>query len=141
VKTITLFTVAAILLMHLFGSKSSVGSPMNDLLLVFAVMLAVGIYEARGRGPVGWLVYSFLAFIGGSIALCLTSLALEATVSALHTQGRFATLAQPLRHIADVVMPLAAVLGAWLPLRLMNSDERLMKKRSNEPRIDIDGRG
>jgi hypothetical protein len=141
VKTITLFTVAAILLMHLFGSRSGVGSPTTDILVSFAIMLAVGIYEAWGRGLVGWLVYSVLAVVGGVVALCLTSLALEATVAALHTQGRFATLTQPLRRIADVVMPLAAVLGAWLPLKLINSDKRLMKKRGNEPRADIDSNG
>jgi hypothetical protein len=121
VKTITLFTIAAILLMHLFGSRSGVGSPMTDILLSIAVMLVVGIYEAWGRGLVGWLIHGVLAIIGGVVALCLTSLALEATVSALHTQGRFATLNHSLRDIADVVMPLAAVLGAWLPVKLMNS--------------------
>ena len=140
-KTITLFTIAAILLMHLFGSRSAVGSPMTDILLSFAVMLAVGIYEAWGRGLVGWLIHGVLAVIGGVVALCLTSLALEATVSALHTQGRFATQNHSLRDIADVVMPLAAVLGAWLPLQFVNSDKRPMKKRSNKPRAEIDNNG
>jgi hypothetical protein len=124
VKTITLFTVAAILLMDLFGSKSSVGGPMNDLLVAFAVMLAVGTYEAWGRGPVGWLVYSILAVIGGVGALFFVSLAIEATVSALRFQGRLAALVPPLRTTADVVMPIAMVLGAWLPLQILNSDKR-----------------
>jgi hypothetical protein len=64
--------------MHLFGSKSSVGSPMNDLLLMFVVMLAVGIYEAQGRRLVGRLVCGVLGVIDGGIALCLTNLAVEA---------------------------------------------------------------
>lgn len=127
-KTITLFVVAAILLMNLFGSKSSGGGSLNDFLVAFAVMLAVGTYEAWGRGPVGWLVYSILAVIGGVIALCLVSLVIEATVSALHGQGRLASLVHPLRATADVVMPIAMVLGAWLPLQLLNSAERFKTK-------------
>jgi hypothetical protein len=118
-KTIALFAGVAILLMRVFGSKSGVGGPITDVWVSFAVMLGVGIYEAWGRGPVGWLVYGVLAVVGGVIALCLTSLALEATVSFLHGHGRLATLNRPLRYSADFVMPIAAVLGAWLPLRLI----------------------
>lgn len=119
-KMIALLALTAIVLMNVLGSKSSVGGPMADLLVSFAVMLAVGMHEAWGRGPVDWLVYGILAVIGGAVALSLTSLALEATVSALHFQGRLATLNHSLRNIADVVMPLATILGAWLPLQLWN---------------------
>ena len=114
--------------MNLFGSKSSGGGSLNDFLVAFAVMLAVGTYEAWGRGPVGWLVYSILAIIGGVVALCLVSLAIEATVSALHGRGRLASLVPPLRTVADVVMPIAMVLGAWLPSQLLNSAERFKTK-------------
>ena len=93
---------------------------MDDLLVSLAVMLAVGIHGAWGRGPVDRLVYSILAVIGGAVALSLTSLALEATISTLHFQGRLASLNHSLRHIADVVMPIATILGAWLPLQLWN---------------------
>jgi hypothetical protein len=48
VKTITLLAGAAILLVDVFGSKSSVGGPMTDLLVSFIIMLAVGLYEAWG---------------------------------------------------------------------------------------------
>jgi hypothetical protein len=53
VKTITLLAVAAILLVDVFGSKSSVAGPMIDPLVSFLVMLAVGLYGAWGRGPLG----------------------------------------------------------------------------------------
>jgi hypothetical protein len=117
-KTITLFAVLAIAVADLFGSKSSVGGPMTDLLISFGVMLAVGIYEAWGRGPVGWLVCTVLAVVGGVASLCLMSLALEATISALHFQGRLATASHPLRYIPDVALPIATVAGSWLAIRI-----------------------
>jgi hypothetical protein len=130
-KTITFFAVAAILLMDLFGSKSSIGGPMADLLVSFVAMLCVGIYEAWGSGPVGWFVDCLLAVVGGVIALCLMSLALEATVSALHVQGRLATLNHPLRYMADVLMPIATVLGSCAVTRLVHRAARLLTYRTN----------
>jgi hypothetical protein len=120
VKTITLLAVAAILLVDIFGSKSSVGGPMTDLLVSFIVMLAVGIYESWGRGPLGWVVNIVLSVIGGSVALSLTSMALETTMTLVHFEGKLATSDHPLRYIADVAMPISAVLGSWIPLQIVN---------------------
>jgi hypothetical protein len=120
VKTITLLAVAAILLVDIFGSKSSVGGPMTDLLVSFIVMLAVGLYEAWGRGPLGWIVNVALAIIGGLAALSLMGMALETVMTTIHFEGKLATSDHPLRYIADVAMPISAVLGSWIPLQVAN---------------------
>ena len=60
-KIIVLLAVAAMLLVNVFASKSSVGGPMTDLLVSFLIMLVVGFYESRNRGPVGWVVNIVLA--------------------------------------------------------------------------------
>ena len=68
-KTITALAVLAIVLADLFGSKSSVGGPMTDLLISFVAMLIVGIYQAWGRGPIGWVVCTVLSIVGGIAAV------------------------------------------------------------------------
>jgi putative effector of murein hydrolase len=120
VKTITLLAVAVILLADVFGSKSSVGGPMTDLLVSFIVMLAVGLYEAWGRGPFGWIANVVLAVIGGLVALSLMSMALETAMTAIHFQGKLATSDHPLRYIADVAMPISAVLGSWIAIKIVH---------------------
>ena len=119
-KTITLLAVAAILLADVFGSKSSVGGPMTDLLVSFIIMLAVGFYEAWGRGPLGWIVNVALAVIGGLVALSLMSMALETVMTAIHFQGKLATSDHPLRYIADVAMPISTVLGSWIAITIVH---------------------
>jgi hypothetical protein len=120
VKTIMLLAVAAILLLDVFGSKSSVGGPMADLMVSFIVILAVGLHEAWGRGPVGWVANVMLAILGGLTGLWLMGLALETTMSAIHFEGRLATSDHPLRYIADMALPIFTVLGAWLPIQVVN---------------------
>jgi hypothetical protein len=120
VKTITLLAMAAILLVDVFGSKSSVGGPMTDLLVSFLVMLAVGIYESWGRSPLSWIVNIVLAIVGGLCALSLMGMTLEMAMSAIHFEGKLATSDHPLRYIADVAMPVFTVVGSWLPIRIVN---------------------
>ena len=121
-KIIALVAVAAILLVDVFGSKSSVGGPMTDLLVSLLIMLAVGIYESwsKGRGPVGWAVNIVLAVVGGMVALSLMGTAMETIMTAVHFEGMLATSHHPLRYIADVAIPLVTMLGSWLPLQVVN---------------------
>jgi hypothetical protein len=125
VKTITLLAVTAIFLVDVFGSNSSVGGPMTDLLVSFLVMLAVGIYEAWGRGPLGWIFNVVLAVIGGLVALSLLSMALETTMTLIHFEGKLATSDHPLRYIADVAMPIFTVLGSWFAIQATHRTVRL----------------
>ena len=106
----------AMLLVDLFGSKSSVGGPITDLLVVFIVMLAVGIYEAwsRKRGALGWIVNIVAAVIGGFVAVSLAGMAMETILTQIHFQGRLATSHHPMRYIAEVGMAIFTVLGSWL---------------------------
>jgi hypothetical protein len=122
VKIIALVALAAILLADVFGSKSSVGGPMTDLLVSVLIMLAVGIYESwsKVRGPLGWAVNIVLAVVGGVVALSLFGMAMEAAMTAIHFEGQLATSHRPLRYIADVAMPAFTILGSWLPLQVAN---------------------
>jgi hypothetical protein len=120
VKIIVLLAVATTLFIDLFGSKSSVGGPMTDLLVSFLIMLAVGLYEAWGRGPIGWVVNVVLAITGGLGSLWLIGEALEAAMTAIHFQGKLATSNHPLRYIADVALPIFTVVGSWIPIQIVN---------------------
>jgi hypothetical protein len=124
VKIITLLAVAAILLVDVFSSKSSVGGP-RTLLVSFVAMLAVGVYEAWGRGPLGWIINVVLAVVGGLVALSLMGTVLEMTMSAIHFQGKLATSNLPLRYIADVAMPIFTVLGSWIAIQIVDRTVRL----------------
>ncbi len=119
---IALVAVTAILLVDLFGAKSSVGGPMTDLLVSFLIMLAVGIYESwsRGRGPLRWVVNIVLAIVGGMVALSLVGMAMETVITAAHFEGKLATSHQPLRYIADVALPVFTMLGSWIPLQIVD---------------------
>lgn len=121
-KIIALVAVAAILLVDIFGSKSSVGGPMTDLLVSVLIMLAVGIYESwsKGRRPLGWTINIVLAVVGGVTALSLIGTAMETIMTAVHFEGVLATSQHPLRYIADVAIPLVTMLGSWLPLQFVN---------------------
>lgn len=87
-KTITALAVLPIVLADVFGSQSSVGGPMTELLILFVTMLMVGIYQAWGRGPIGWVGYIILSIVGGIAALNLTNSVLELTMSAIHLSRR-----------------------------------------------------
>jgi hypothetical protein len=130
VKIITLLAVAAILLVDVFGSKSSVGVPMTDLLVSFVVMLAVGVHEAWGA-PLGWIVNVVLAVVGGLVALSLMGTVLEMTMSAIHFQGKLATSNHPLRYIADVAMPGFTVLGSWIVIQIVDRTVSAIRSLKN----------
>jgi hypothetical protein len=37
-----------------------------------------------------------------------------------HFEGQLATSHHPLRHVADVAIPVFAMLGSWIPLQIAN---------------------
>ena len=121
-KTITLLSVMACLLFDLFGTKSSVGGPLTDLLIAFLTMLAVGIYEAYSekRGPLGWIVSIIAALIGGFIGIWLFGLTLESIMTQIHFQGKLATSHHPLRYVASASIPIFTVVGSWIVLQVAN---------------------
>ena len=121
-KIIALVAVAAILVVDVFGSKSSVGGPMADLLVSFLIMLAVGIYESwsKDRGPLRWALNIVLAIVGGLVALSFIGMAMETVITAVHFEGTLATSHHPLRYIADVAIPVFTMLGSWIPLQIAN---------------------
>ena len=121
-KIIALVAVAAILLVDMVGSKSSVGGPMADLLVSFLIMLAVGIYESwsKDRGPLRWALNIVLAIVGGLVALSFIGMAMETIITAVHFEGTLATSQHPLRYIADVAIPVFTMLGSWIPLQIVN---------------------
>jgi hypothetical protein len=88
-------------------------------------MLAVGVYEAWGRGPLGWIINLVLAVVGGLVALSLMGTVLEMTMSAIHFQGKLATSNLPLHYIADVAMPIFTVLGSWIAIQIVDRTVRL----------------
>lgn len=120
-KTITLFTVIAMLLVDVFGPKSSVGGPMTDLLVVFIAMLAVGIYEAwlKNRGPLGWIVSIVASVIGGFVAVSFAGMVMETILTSIHFQGKLATSQHPMRYISEVGMAMFTVSGSWITLQLI----------------------
>jgi hypothetical protein len=119
---ITLLAVAAMLLVDVFGSKSSVGGPLTDLLVVFIVMLAVAIYESWSmkRGPSGWIVNIIAAVIGGAAAVSLAGTAVEMILTSIHFQGTLATSHHPMRYISEAGMAISTVLGSWVALQIAN---------------------
>jgi hypothetical protein len=43
-----------------------------------------------------------------------------AVIDLVHFQGKLATSDHALRYIADVAMPISAVLGSWIPQQAVN---------------------
>lgn len=121
-KIITLLAVLAVVLVDVFGSKSSVGGPMTDWLVSVLVMLAVGFHQSASnkRGPLRFLANIVLAIVGGMVGLWVMSIALEAAMDLVHFQGKLATSNHPLRYIADVAMPLFTVLGSWMAIQIVD---------------------
>jgi hypothetical protein len=50
----------------------------------------------------------------------LMTMALETTMTLVDLQGKLATSDHPLHYIANVAMPISAVLGSWIPLQILN---------------------
>ena len=121
-KIIALLAVIVCLLFDIFGTKSSVGGPMTDLLIAFVTMLIVGIYEAvsEKRGPLGWIVNIVAALVGGFVGIWLFSIVLETTMTLIHFEGQLATSTHPLRYIASAGIAIFTVLGSWIPLKIIN---------------------
>jgi hypothetical protein len=110
----------AMLLLDLFGPKSSVGGPLTDLLVAFLIMLAVGIYESwsEKRGPLGWIMNIVLALIGGFVAVSLMGMAMDTMLALVHFQGRLAS--SNWMYAVSAIMAILTVLGSWIPLEIIN---------------------
>ena len=121
-RTITLLAVAAILLLEVFGPRSSVGGSMGFMLVFFVVILAVAIYEAwsNGRGAIGWIVNIVASVVGGLTAIALIGMALETILPYLHLEGSLASSQHPLKYVVVTVIAILMVLGSWIPLRIVN---------------------
>ena len=119
-KTITLLAVMAMLLMDFLGSKSSVGGPLTDLLVLFIVMLVVGIYDAwsNSRGPFGWIVSIVMAAIGGLVANMLEGMAMETVLTAVHFQGKLA--ASQWSYIISAGTAALTVFGSWIAIQVVH---------------------
>jgi hypothetical protein len=122
VKTITVLTVMAMLLLAFGGPKSSVGGPMAMMLIVFLAMLAVGLYEAwsKKRGPLGWIVNIILSVLGGFLAVGFGGMATEKILLHVQFQGSLASSHHPLLYISSAAMAILTVLGSWIPLQIAN---------------------
>ena len=121
-RTITLLAVAAMLLLEVFGPRSSVGGSMGFMLVFFVVILAVAIYEAwaNGRGAIGWIVNIVASVVGGLTAIALIGMALETILPYLHLEGSLASSQHPLKYVVVTVIAILMVLGSWIPLRIVN---------------------
>ena len=121
-RTITLLAVAAMLLLEVFGPRSSVGGSMGFMLVFFVVILAVAIYEAwaNGRGAIGWIVNIVASVVGGLTAIALIGMGLETILPYLHLEGSLASSQHPLKYVVVTVIAILMVLGSWIPLRIVN---------------------
>lgn len=121
-KTITLLAVAAMLLVDILGSKSSVGGSMNFMLIFVLVMLSVAIYEAwsNKRGAIGWIVNLFASAVGGLVAVAVIGMAMEAMLPHLHLEGSLASSQHPLKYVLVAAIAICMVLGSWTPLWAVN---------------------
>ena len=121
-KTITLLAIAAMLLLEVFGSTSSVGGSMSFMLVFVVVILAVAIYEAwsNGRGVMGWIVNLFASAVGGLTAVALIGMAMEAALPHFHLEGSLASWQHPLKYVVVAAIALLMVLGSWIPLQVLN---------------------
>ncbi|WP_314950857.1 hypothetical protein [Bradyrhizobium cosmicum] len=121
-KTITLLAVAAMLLVEILGSKSSVGGSMNFMLIFVLVMLTVAIYEAwsNKRGAIGWIVNLFASAVGGLVAVAVIGMAMEAMLPHLHLEGSLASSQNPLKYVLIAAIAICMVLGSWMPLWAVN---------------------
>lgn len=119
---IAVLAVAGVLLLQASGAipMASVGGPMAIAFVYFAAVLAVAIHEAvsRKRGVIGWIVNILVAFVG---AMIVTPVAGEALAILLASgSGSLAAGGGPRFAFALVGGMLAALLGAWGAIRLVN---------------------
>lgn len=121
-KTITLLTVVAMLLMEIIGPKSSVGGSMGFMIVFVAVMLTVAVYEAwsNNRGAFGWIVNIVCSIFGGLTAIAVIGMGMEAMLLQLHLEGTFASWQHPMKYGMVVVIAILMVIGSWLPLQIAN---------------------
>lgn len=121
-KIITLIAVLVLLLLEFIGPKSSVGGPITEMFVLCVVVLVVGIYEAwsNKRGVVGWVVNIIAAVFGGLVAFAVIGIGMDEILTRIHFEGRLASSHHPLKYILTIAVAILTVLGAWLPIRLVN---------------------
>lgn len=125
-KTILFLTVAATLAASA-TSKSSVGGPLTELLILVVAMWAVGVHEAWSKrlGFLGWVASIVLSFVGGSAGIAIGNMAMESTLSLLHFEGSLAKSDSPLLYILSIVMALLTVFGSWGAIQSLNLLRRI----------------
>ena len=127
-KTITLLTVAAMLLASA-TAESSVGGPATELLIVILAMWAVGVYEAWSKrvGLLGWVAMIVLSVIGGAAGVAIGSMVMEMTLSLTHFQGSLAKSNSPLLYILTATMAILSVLGSWSAIQIAEWARRSLR--------------
>ena len=127
-KMIALCAMLAMCLFGLVGTKASVGGPMALMMICLIAMLAVGAHEAKAhqRGALGWFANILVAVLGGFIAVTAFNLGvLETLLSNFSFEGSLASSEHPLKYLVLASMALVTVLGAWVPLLLVNRSRRV----------------
>lgn len=119
---IILLAAAIAMVLAAATTRSSVGGPLAMLMIVVLAMLAVAIQEARTqqRGALGWAVNIVVALIAGFAVLSVFGMAMESVLPSLGLEGSLASTQHPILYVAAVGMAVAAVLGGWGALQLVN---------------------
>lgn len=122
---ITLVAVIGILLRQWSGSipLSSVGGPMTIALAFFTAALAVGVHEAwtKKRGVMGWIVNIVVSFFGAFLAAQLGGVIMVTLLGLVaNLEGSLAKTGGPVMSIALAGGMIAAILGSWGALQLVN---------------------
>ncbi|MGU9982117.1 hypothetical protein ACJ4V0_18960 [Phreatobacter sp. HK31-P] len=130
-KYIALAAVIAVVLLQATGSipRSSVGGSLVIGLAFIVAALAVGIHEAwtEKRGVVGWIVNLVVSFVGalaganlGGMAVVVIFVFLNQIMLVNLRGSSLADQGSPLMEVALAGVMLAALLGSWGALKLVN---------------------
>jgi hypothetical protein len=121
-KMIALLAVIAMLLVDIFGPKSSVGGSMTMGAVVILIILVVGIYEAASnkRGVLGWIVNIVAVVVGGFIAINIIGLLIDLIIPLLHLDTSLAKSDHPIKYVLTAGIAILVVLGTWAPLLIIN---------------------
>lgn len=122
---ITVLAVLGILVLQWTGSipLESVGGSLVIALAFFAAALAVGVHEAwtKKRGVIGWIVNIFASFVGAFVAAQLGGMAMVVILGLVaNLDGSLAKTGGPVMSVALAGGMLAAILGSWGALQIVN---------------------
>lgn len=123
-RTIALIAVTTFLLLVLSSamSQSSVGGPLNIMLILLLAMLAVGISEAWSmkRGAPGWIVNIVVSVVAGFLAASVFGVTMESILPSLNLEGSLASSGGPLIYVTLAAMTAIVVLGSRGALGIVN---------------------